>query len=135
MSTILSGSNCIIYSDYVQRMSVTQNPESEEDRSNYETLVKTYATIPYKHTKIIHFIRHGQGYHNVAGEVQYKSYKSEEWFDAHLTQEGWKQATQLHAHLRAVNLCPDLVIVSPLMRALETAVAVFGRNQALKTYL
>ena len=48
--------------------------------------------------------------------------------DAHLTEKGWTQAQALGAHMlrydatRAV----QLVVVSPLMRALETAAGVFG---------
>ncbi len=35
--------------------------------------------LPLRQTKQIHFIRHGQGYHNVAGHLDYANYKSEEW--------------------------------------------------------
>ncbi|GAX79677.1 hypothetical protein CEUSTIGMA_g7118.t1 [Chlamydomonas eustigma] len=100
--------------------------EIDECPSTSVTSNKTFTAIPYQQSRLIHFIRHGQGDHNVAGELNYQCYKSEQWFDAHLTQEGWKQATYLNAHLRQINLKPDLVIVSPLMRALETAVAAFG---------
>ena len=35
--------------------------------------------IPLRQTKNIHFIRHGQGFHNVAGHADHENYKSEEW--------------------------------------------------------
>ena len=39
----------------------------------------------------IHFIRHGQGFHNVAGELDAVAYKSGRYEDAHLTELGWQQ--------------------------------------------
>ncbi|GAX82897.1 hypothetical protein CEUSTIGMA_g10323.t1 [Chlamydomonas eustigma] len=78
--------------------------------------------IPYRQTKLVHFIRHGQAFHNIA-----ENHRSEEWFDAHLTPEGWRQAEQLRSRMVAETIqTPELVIVSPLTRALETVVGVFG---------
>lgn len=48
-------------------------------------------------------------------------------FDAHLTAEGWRQAEDLNSHIVSSGLQVDLVVVSPMMRALETAVGAFGR--------
>ena len=48
-------------------------------------------------------------------------------FDAHLTEEGWKQAEDLNRHIVNAGLKVDLVVVSPLSRALETAVGAFAR--------
>lgn len=48
-------------------------------------------------------------------------------FDAHLTAEGWSQAEDLNSHIVSSGLQVDLVVVSPMMRALETAVGAFGR--------
>jgi len=42
-------------------------------------------------TQTIHLIRHGQGFHNVAGEVNSEAYKSDKFEDAHLTVLGWEQ--------------------------------------------
>jgi len=36
-------------------------------------------------------VRHAQGIHNVDGEKNYKAYMSHDYFDAELTQLGWKQ--------------------------------------------
>ena len=41
--------------------------------------------------QIVHFIRHGQGFHNVFGEVDPEAYKSGKYEDAHLTVLGWHQ--------------------------------------------
>lgn len=39
----------------------------------------------------IHFIRHGEGFHNVAGRADHDAYKSWDYLDAHLTDFGWEQ--------------------------------------------
>jgi broad specificity phosphatase PhoE len=68
--------------------------------------------------KIVHFVRHAQGHHNVAGELE--QYKSEEFEDALLTIKGEKQCHDLSAS--AVNgKNADLVVVSPMRRCLATA--------------
>jgi len=41
--------------------------------------------------QIVHLVRHGQGFHNVAGEAEYELYKSWDYEDAHLTETGWQQ--------------------------------------------
>lgn len=43
------------------------------------------------HFQVVHFIRHAQGFHNVAGELDHANYASEKYFDAHLTEKGWRQ--------------------------------------------
>ncbi len=63
-----------------------------------------------------------------AGRLDEANYLSTDYFDAHLTEEGWRQAHALRAHIKALPepVGVDVVIVSPLTRALETAVGVFG---------
>lgn len=84
--------------------------------------------VPHRHTKIIHLIRHGQGYHNVAGHANPEAYKSIDFMDAHLTPYGWAQARKLNSHIKQLGsrFRADAIIVSPLMRTLETAAGVFG---------
>lgn len=87
--------------------------------------------IPYRDCKVVTLIRHAQGYHNVAGERDREAYKSERYRDAHLTPRGWRQARRAGEHWRSVYESgklprPELVVVSPLMRTLETASAIFG---------
>ena len=84
---------------------------------------------PLRYTKTLHFVRHGQGFHNVAGHIDHENYKSEEYADAHLTELGWQQAESLGQHVKSTHLPVDLVVVAPLTRALETAVAAFGSHQ------
>ena len=69
--------------------------------------------------KIIHFVRHAQGHHNVAGEMDYSNYQSEEYFDAKLTPKGEQQCQHLSSSSRT--LAADLLIVSPMTRTLQTA--------------
>ncbi|KAF9687411.1 hypothetical protein SADUNF_Sadunf02G0090700 [Salix dunnii] len=83
---------------------------------------------PLHRTKTIHLVRHAQGIHNVEGEKDYNAYMSEELFDAHLTPLGWRQVDNLRKHVyeSGVNKKIELVIVSPLLRTMQTAVGVFG---------
>lgn len=48
--------------------------------------------------------------------------------DAHLTPYGWAQARKLNSHIKQLGsrFRADAIIVSPLMRTLETAAGVFG---------
>ncbi|BDA46810.1 Phosphoglycerate mutase-like protein [Coccomyxa sp. Obi] len=81
------------------------------------------ALVPQKFTKVVHFIRHGEGFHNIGYEGN---------LDAHLTPFGWHQAAALQQHIKALQPPLDIqvVIVSPLMRTLETAAGVFGGGSA-----
>lgn len=74
--------------------------------------------MPISYSKTVHFIRHGEGFHNVGLNNQ----------DAHLTPRGWEQAHALGRHMSLTTPCSgvQLVVVSPMMRALETAAGVFG---------
>ena len=69
-----------------------------------------------------------QGTHNVAGAIDPSFYKHEKYFDAHLTALGWAQAQALRQHVTTHGLAArlEVVVVSPLTRAVETAVAAFG---------
>eukprot|EP00585_Thalassiosira_rotula_P008973 CAMPEP_0196146412 /NCGR_PEP_ID=MMETSP0910-20130528/22964_1 /TAXON_ID=49265 /ORGANISM="Thalassiosira rotula, Strain GSO102" /LENGTH=330 /DNA_ID=CAMNT_0041408601 /DNA_START=109 /DNA_END=1101 /DNA_ORIENTATION=+ len=93
-------------------------------------------------TKKVHFIRHAEGYHNVAtketgdnncllrGSAPASAHKL---YDSRLTAKGIDQAERLRAHLakrpsgsRSFTAF-DLVVVSPLTRTCETALGVFGQ--------
>nr|AFK36444.1 unknown [Lotus japonicus] len=84
--------------------------------------------FPLHRCKTIHLVRHAQGIHNVEGDKNYKAYLNPQYFDAHLTPLGWQQVDNLRDHVRASGLINkiDLVIASPLLRTLQTAVGVFG---------
>eukprot|EP00887_Chlorella_sp_A99_P002998 scaffold9.g2998.t1 len=86
----------------------------------YEPLL---SLVPWCNTKVVHFIRHGEGFHNVGIST----------LDSHLKERGWDQAHTLgrHMHSQAPTNGVQLVVVSPLMRALETAAGVFGVDPTL----
>lgn len=90
-------------------------------------------------TKIVHFQRHGQGYHNLLGEVLREAglkpsvdsmdpavnpWLRPEIVDSPLTEKGKEECRQQCG--RAALLNPELVIVSPLLRAIQTAQISFG---------
>lgn len=84
---------------------------------------------PKTHTKLIHFIRHAEGEHNVAGEANYINYLKMDYQDAELSLHGEKQCRSLHNKIeRSYPLLDDevdLLVVSPLLRTLQTASFVF----------
>lgn len=93
-------------------------------------------------TKKVHFIRHAEGFHNVATKETGSNdcllrgdalAKDHPMYDARLTQKGIDQAVNLRHHLahrpsgaRSFTAF-DLVVVSPLTRTCETALHVFGK--------
>ncbi|CAK9134969.1 unnamed protein product [Ilex paraguariensis] len=83
---------------------------------------------PLHRCKTIHLVRHAQGVHNVEGEKDHNAYLSPELFDAHLTPLGWQQVDNLRKHVHASGLSKkiELVITSPLLRTMQTAVGAFG---------
>ncbi|TQE05767.1 hypothetical protein C1H46_008673 [Malus baccata] len=84
--------------------------------------------FPLHRCKTLHLVRHGQGIHNVEGAMNYKAYMKPEYFDAQLTPLGWQQVDNLRKHVHECGLSKriELVITSPLLRTLQTAVGVFG---------
>ena len=93
-------------------------------------------------TKIIHFQRHGQGYHNLLGDMyrelgmkfdiddtnpQSNPFVRPEIVDSPLTANGRKQAESCQLQTRS--LSPQVVIVSPLHRALQTALLSFADHR------
>ncbi|CAL0319282.1 unnamed protein product [Lupinus luteus] len=83
---------------------------------------------PLHRSKTIHLVRHAQGFHNVEGDKNYEAYLSYDLLDASLTPLGWKQVDNLREHVKRSGLSKrlELVIVSPLLRTIQTAVGVFG---------
>ncbi|GLT93688.1 hypothetical protein SLE2022_114670 [Rubroshorea leprosula] len=91
-----------------------------------------YFPYPLHHCKILHLVRHGQAMHNVEGDKNRDALLSPHLFDAKLSPLGCEQVDQLRKHFHASGLLNriDLVITSPLLRAIQTAVGVFGGNQS-----
>ncbi|GLT60554.1 hypothetical protein SLA2020_333160 [Shorea laevis] len=86
---------------------------------------------PWHRCKILHLVRHGQAMHNVEGEKNREALLSPHLFDAQLTPLGCDQVAQLRKDVHESGLFNriELVITSPLLRAIQTANGVFGRNQ------
>lgn len=83
---------------------------------------------PLHRSKVIHLVRHAQGYHNVAAETDPLAPLSYDYFDASLTPRGWQQAESLHKYLKSSRIWDsvELVVASPLTRTLQTASGAFG---------
>ena len=83
---------------------------------------------PLHRCKTIYLVRHAQGIHNVEGEKDHSAFMSPALFDAHLTPFGWNQVDGLREHVKKCELAKriELVITSPLLRTMQTAVGVFG---------
>ncbi|CAL5029083.1 unnamed protein product [Urochloa decumbens] len=86
------------------------------------------AVYPLHRCKTIHLVRHAQGVHNVEGEKDPSAYMSPAFFDAPITPLGWRQVDNLREHVKKCGLMEkiELVICSPLLRTMQTAVGVFG---------
>jgi broad specificity phosphatase PhoE len=113
---------------------------------NSDMIVKAYAlddpNAPANNdpnVKIVHFVRHGQGFHNLMADlaraagrdwVQFTNtpenpYIMPEILDAPLTEKGRQQAYALQPRVRSMDNQPELVVFSPNCRALQTGVIVF----------
>ena len=85
-------------------------------------------------TKTIHFIRHAEGQHNQANSaagddtpVTYSTPGAWKYMDAYLTERGIQQCTDARKTLlNGIN--PQLVVVSPFTRTLQTAHIMFSGN-------
>ena len=99
-------------------------------RSKIKTIVSAEAKTASKtHTKLVHFIRHAEGEHNVAGEANYINYLKMDYQDAQLSSLGVEQCTSLSRKIdKKFPLLDEevnLLVVSPLLRTLQTASFVF----------
>eukprot|EP00892_Ulva_mutabilis_P003495 jgi/Ulvmu1/1517/UM011_0247.1 len=91
----------------------------------------TLVAFPYRSTKVVHFIRHGNGFHNnLPDPALYKSY---DYHDAHLTTLGWAQAHAVQQHFQSRSLQAQLIVSSPLTRTLETTAGAFGNHDVSVT--
>jgi broad specificity phosphatase PhoE len=67
----------------------------------------------------LYFIRHGQGYHNLAyNSFGNNAYSDKKYMDAMLTNEGVLKSKQLYDKL--IDNPPDLIYSSPLRRTIQT---------------
>ncbi|CAM9146320.1 unnamed protein product [Chrysoparadoxa australica] len=73
-------------------------------------------------SKTVHFIRHAQATHNLAADLEGRgAYEKEEHLDARLTDFGKGQCAELAKESKKLAGEVQLVVVSPLSRAVETA--------------
>jgi broad specificity phosphatase PhoE len=95
--------------------------------------------------KIVHLVRHGQGFHNLLADIYHEQgrawaqfvpspdnpYVRPELLDCPLTETGRRQAVALQGEVKALmlssrpSLSPELVVSSPQTRALQTALLAF----------
>lgn len=81
-------------------------------------------------TKVIHFVRHAEGHHNVSGRNDpLFGYLREDLEDATLTDFGIEQCKALGAKSADIVKGAQLVVVSPLNRTMETASHSFPQLQ------
>jgi len=79
--------------------------------------------------KLVHLIRHGQGTHNVEAALRgVEAYKNTALKDAPLDATGRAQAKELGNRIRESKLAVDIIIVSPMTRALQTAKEMFPES-------
>ncbi|KAL4556524.1 hypothetical protein LXL04_039180 [Taraxacum kok-saghyz] len=111
----------------IRRRSFLLRCTSSSLHSEMESIASE-GVYPLHRSKTIHLVRHAQGIHNVAGEKDHSAYLSEQLFDAQLTPLGWQQVDNLRKHVHASGLHKriELVVVSPLLRTMQTAVGAFG---------
>lgn len=85
-----------------------------------------YQLTPQNVTKVVHFIRHGHGFHNPPLFCDHH--------DARLTALGWKQTFEVRRHILQLKtpFLVEMVVVSPLSRCLETASGIFGYEKVDK---
>ncbi|KAL9256079.1 Phosphoglycerate mutase-like protein [Drosera capensis] len=108
----------------LRRNSLQLSPLSSQNMD----YVATPGLYPLHRCKTIHLVRHAHGVHNIEGDKNYKAYMKPEYFDAPLTPLGWQQVENLRKHVHDSGLFKriELVVTSPLLRTMQTAVGVFG---------
>jgi hypothetical protein len=71
--------------------------------------------------RLLYVMRHGEGEHNLAARVSgYQAYKDVQYFDAALNVQGEAQASEAGVWT-SLHCNPDVILVSPLVRAMRTA--------------
>lgn len=80
-----------------------------------------------RRSKVVHLIRHGQAVHNLVKDTE--QYKLEKFLDCPLSAQGFVQVADLRKQVASSpppGFPVDLVVVSPLLRTLQTAVGTFA---------
>lgn len=71
--------------------------------------------------KIVHLVRHAEGYHNIAGREDPRGYLREDLVDAELSELGYQQCKELHQQSKGRFKNVELLVVSPMNRTIQTA--------------
>lgn len=71
--------------------------------------------------KIVHLVRHAEGYHNIAGREDPREYLREDLVDAELSELGFQQCKDLHKEIKHRLKNVELLVVSPMNRTIQTA--------------
>eukprot|EP00980_Cylindrotheca_fusiformis_P007109 scaffold1489_cov194-Cylindrotheca_fusiformis.AAC.19 len=118
--------------------------EAIQEMESRPMLVKAYSlddpNAPTSgNIKTVHFVRHGQGFHNLMADLAAKEgrkwvnhskteanpYYMPEILDAPLTEKGRQQALQLQPIVQKMKDQPEMIVFSPNCRALQTGILVF----------
>eukprot|EP00560_Eucampia_antarctica_P007561 CAMPEP_0197828532 /NCGR_PEP_ID=MMETSP1437-20131217/5074_1 /TAXON_ID=49252 ORGANISM="Eucampia antarctica, Strain CCMP1452" /NCGR_SAMPLE_ID=MMETSP1437 /ASSEMBLY_ACC=CAM_ASM_001096 /LENGTH=236 /DNA_ID=CAMNT_0043429767 /DNA_START=299 /DNA_END=1006 /DNA_ORIENTATION=+ len=92
-----------------------------------------------ENVKVVHFVRHGQGFHNLMADLAHATgrewtqftiapenpYIMPEILDSPLTQKGREQARALQPCLDEMETLPQMVVLSPNCRALQTGIIAY----------
>jgi hypothetical protein len=114
--------------------------DSASSEKSMSMLASSTSSDNHLATKIIHFQRHGQGYHNLIGEMYREMlgrsiniddkdpsknpFIREETLDSPLTEKGRLECAARRTEASLLN--PQVVIVSPLHRAIQTSILSFA---------
>lgn len=132
-----------------QQAALKEAKSDAQETLNFHTKIRRFDSeidkdrILAENEKVVHFIRHGEGFHNKAQRewrqkpdydgktdpYQYPLDQALKYMDPELTPVGLKQAQDLNSVTRALKV--EVVITSPLRRAIQTAV--HGLEDVLKT--
>lgn len=94
--------------------------------TDIDNKVKSMSTTRNKNFKVVHFLRHAQGHHNVAGELLgEEGYCNVEYLDATLTEFGLEQCSKCCEENFDIVKTSELMVVSPMRRTLQTAFHAF----------
>lgn len=122
--------------DIERKVKITGEPHEKKDQMNGGS-----DNEMLRDTKIIHFQRHGEGTHNVLYTTWTQAGNTIDWdskdpkcnplltktiIDAPLTELGIQQCTDKKFEASLVN--PELIIVSPLQRAIQSAELTWGNK-------
>ena len=133
--TIISVASVLSVSLVTGKLPILPVVYNQESSSTATIAAEAKATAKAKNlqvenVKIIHFVRHAEGHHNVAGKKDpVNGYLNPALIDAVLTVEGIEQCTTLASKAKDLTSSSQLVVVSPMNRAIQTAQLSFPHLQ------